>query len=169
MNTKESAARLRQEFKSRGWNARKVSVRTEYYSMGSSIHVMIRDAAVSYEEVCRVACGAESIRRCEVSGDILSGGNTYVHVTLSREAEAALTASYLPTVVAAIAEASEADNSFSEHPVGDTGIQLQRFDDHRFNLRGLPDGHARSCWGADGCALTIGMLLGLPKEKKETS
>ena len=50
MSTKERAARLRAEYKSRGWNARKVSVRTEYFSMGSAIHVTVRSAEVNFGE-----------------------------------------------------------------------------------------------------------------------
>lgn len=83
--TKEAAARMRRELKAAGYNARKVSVRTDYYSMGSSISVTIRARGVDFSKVKEIAQGGEQIRRCEISGDILSGGNLFVHFDFSRK------------------------------------------------------------------------------------
>lgn len=56
----------------------KFRVRSSNYSMGSSIRVSWMDGPM-VSEVEAIASGYESIRRDEGSGDILSGGNRYVH------------------------------------------------------------------------------------------
>jgi hypothetical protein len=88
-STAEHAQDLRAAFKSKGWNARKVSVRVEYYSCGSSIHVTIRDLSIPLADVEAIASSAESISRCSTTGEILSGGNTFVHVKYDSRAAAA--------------------------------------------------------------------------------
>lgn len=77
--TKEAAARMRKELKAAGYNSRKVSVRTDYYSMGSSIHVTVRARGVDGATVKAIANAGERIDRCEITGEILSGGNLFVH------------------------------------------------------------------------------------------
>ena len=56
----------------------KFRVRSSNYSMGSSIRVSWIDGP-TVSEVDEIAGGYESIRRDEGSGEILSGGNRYVH------------------------------------------------------------------------------------------
>jgi|GEM_PF-2015960 len=56
----------------------KFRVRSSNYSMGSSIRVSWIDGPM-VSEVEAIASGYESIRRDEGSGEILSGGNRYVH------------------------------------------------------------------------------------------
>jgi hypothetical protein len=56
----------------------KFRVRSSNYSMGSSIRVSWMDGPM-VSEVDAIAGGYESIRRDEGSGEILSGGNRYVH------------------------------------------------------------------------------------------
>lgn len=81
MDTKQAAADLRNAYKAKGWTARMISVRTEYFSMGSAVNVSVKDAAVDFDEAERLAHEiCESISRCEITGDILGGGNTYVSV-----------------------------------------------------------------------------------------
>ena len=83
--TTEQAAEIRAAYKRLGWNSRKISVRTDYYSMGSSIHIEIKSPEVDARKAEEIARGAEHIDRCEITGEILSGGNTYVHFGHSRE------------------------------------------------------------------------------------
>ena len=93
MNTTEYAAKIRKELKEKhGWNSRQVSVRADYYSMGSSIHVEIKDASIPLGVVKEIAEQAERISRCEVTGEILGGGHRFVEVRYSREAEEAIAA-----------------------------------------------------------------------------
>jgi len=88
MTTKETAAEIRRELKRAGWNSRAVSVRTDYFSGGSSIDVTVRREGVPYSDVRRIALGRERIHRCEATGEILSGGNRYIHVRTSDDLRA---------------------------------------------------------------------------------
>lgn len=77
---KESAKQLRKELKNKlGVNSRQVSVR----SSRNSIDVTIKDLTVNFSEVEKIANTYESIRRDHATGEILSGGNTYISVGYS--------------------------------------------------------------------------------------
>ena len=103
-NTTDRAAQIRQALKTRhGWTSRDVSVRADYYSMGSSIHVTIKNADVTLAAVKAVAEAHESISRCELTGEILSGGNRYVHVSYARAAADVLRARMIGVVEQAAA------------------------------------------------------------------
>lgn len=105
----EEAKRIRAAFKALGWNNRMVSVRARNFSMGSAIDVVVKSAKVNFAEAKMIAEDAESIRRCEVTGEILSGGNRYVHVRLSDEAKAELAAPWMERVEKALEKAQERD------------------------------------------------------------
>jgi hypothetical protein len=80
-STKEAAARIREQLKAeKGWNARDVSIKVEYYSGGSSIHATVRNARVRAHELKEILESGERIHRDEYSGEILSGSNRYVHM-----------------------------------------------------------------------------------------
>lgn len=80
-NTAEHAADIRKALKSQhGWTSRQVSVKTHNYSMGSSIHVTIKDANVPLAVVSAIARKAERIHR-DGYGEILGGGNRFVDVS----------------------------------------------------------------------------------------
>lgn len=95
LSTTEIAANLRKAYKALGWSARKISVRSEYFSMGSSIDVTVKDASVDFAKVRTMAEGVEQIRRCEITHEIMSGGNLYVGVSLSRDVEQEIAAEHL--------------------------------------------------------------------------
>lgn len=126
-STKESAKALRSFLKkTHGWNARQVSVRCEYFSMGSAVHVTIRDPEVPLAPVKAAASEhCERIARCEMTGEILSGGNTYLHCGYSEEASAARSAPYLEAVKAA-AEALGPDGEKTSclHSISGTAVLL---------------------------------------------
>jgi len=126
MTTAAHAATIRAEYKAKGWTSRDISVTSSSYSMGSSITVRIKNPAVPLAAAEAIANGHESIRRCEYSGEILSGGNRYVSVGYSHEAATAIEAQYADVLNAAAAaiEADPSDRSL--HPVGDTGFLLGR-------------------------------------------
>lgn len=71
---KEIAVKIRKLLAAEGIPARSVSVRSD----GNSVDVTIKDAAVGSDKVRAIAGQFEKIDRCQVSGEILSGGNTYV-------------------------------------------------------------------------------------------
>lgn len=102
MNAKEHAERIRQELKDKGYKRAQFSVRAHSFSMGSSVDVVIKDARVPIKVVREVVSPAESIRRCEYSGEILSGGNRYTSVRYSEEALQVFQARWLPAVQEAI-------------------------------------------------------------------
>ena len=77
MNTVERAREIRKELK-REFPEVKFSVRTKKYSGGSSISVSWLDFP-TVEAVEKITSKYESISRCEYTGEILSGGNTYIH------------------------------------------------------------------------------------------
>ncbi len=89
MKTKTSVAieadKIRANLKASGITSRQVSVKSENYSMGSSIRVVIRDLSIAYGFVESIAKGSEKIDRDD-SGEILSGGNRYVSVDIDRDA-----------------------------------------------------------------------------------
>lgn len=71
-----AAEELRKKLREKGWSSRKVSVRSDEYS----IHVVIKDDSVDGKEVARLAYAYEEIDRDEHTGEVLLGGNTYVFV-----------------------------------------------------------------------------------------
>ena len=77
------AKQIREALKAAGIKARSVSVRARH---GITVDVRIKDPGVSLRKVEAIAKGYESISRCEYSGEILSGGNTFVSVGYAGEA-----------------------------------------------------------------------------------
>ena len=90
MNTVEKAKEIRKELKSK-FKGVKFSVRTKKYSGGSSISVSWVDFP-TVEAVEEITSKYESVRYDEYTGEILSGGNTYIHTynTWSEEMEASI-------------------------------------------------------------------------------
>jgi hypothetical protein len=138
MTTKERAAQMRREFKAAGWNARKISVRTEYFSLGSAIHVTVRDASVDVAKAKEIAEGFEHIRRDEYTGEILGGGNCYLHFGLSDKVEEELATPVMPAVERALEEVKGLDEtSTALVPVDGTGACVGRdFSGWGVTLRG---------------------------------
>jgi hypothetical protein len=123
VTTTERAAAIRAAYKAKGWSSRDISVRSEYYSMGSSIHVNIKNPAVPLTVAKPIATAHERIDRCTVSDEILSGCNRYVSVNYTHEAAAAIAARYAPVLDAAAAELAAADSNVLI-PIGDTGFLM---------------------------------------------
>jgi hypothetical protein len=67
---------LRAAIKTAGFNGRKVTVRLDH----STLRVTIRDASAPLSTVKAIADQFSSVRRCEKTGEILCGGNTFVDV-----------------------------------------------------------------------------------------
>lgn len=94
---------IRQQLKNElGFNAKQVSVRVQRHG---TITFTIRDTQITFEDVLRVrefAKQFESIRRCEITHEILSGGNTFVYVETTDEVDDALTAALRPLIAHAL-------------------------------------------------------------------
>ena len=152
--TTDHAATIRAALKKAGYSGRDVSVRADYYSMGSAIRIRIKNARVPVSLVKLIAEPAEDISR-DQWGEILAGGNRYVDIGYDSEAREALAAPYLEAVKAALAQLKPGDDS-SLIPV--EGVPNA--------LVGLSQGHYPSLWGPDGfisaCgdAHSIAMLIG---------
>ena len=159
MNATEHAAQIRSTLKkAHGWSSRQVSIRAEYFSMGSSIDVIVKDPAIPLPAVTAVAERAETIRRCEVSGEILSGGNRYVSVRYSHEAQATIGARYVEAVQRAIDAVTPGSSGLE--PIGDTGFLVGRPNAWLLTLwRSDAAGCLGQHTGAQSIAETIGNLI----------
>lgn len=122
VDTKEIRKQLKAEL---GYNAKQVSVKNRDYL---ELVFTIRDADVEISKVKEFASQFEHIRRDYASGEILSGGNTFVDVKLSDEVRAQLEEKYLPIVEPAFAEAKL--NPHFVQKIGDTGVEVS-YDDVR--------------------------------------
>lgn len=76
MTDSERVVAIRQALKEHGYNNRKVGVRYDEYA----IWLTIKDLAIDIKEIEQLAKGYESYERDEFTGEILSGGNTFVFV-----------------------------------------------------------------------------------------
>lgn len=80
-STKEQAQELRSNLKKEGYPAKMVSVRMRYIGYDTAIDVTIKDIAVNFDKVQKMAEKYEYISHDQF-GEILAGGNTYVNVKL---------------------------------------------------------------------------------------
>lgn len=88
----EDAAAIRKALKAQGITSRQVSVVAENFSNGSAVNILVKAPGISVATVKEIAEPFERIRRCDYTGEILSGGNRYVsiaidHVPLDARAE----------------------------------------------------------------------------------
>lgn len=72
-----AARKIRNDLQAAGYRLHSFSIRT---SRTGSVRVEIRDPAIAREAVARIASRHEAVRRDEASGEILSGGNTFVTI-----------------------------------------------------------------------------------------
>lgn len=107
--TAKPADAIRAALKARGISRRQVSVVHDHYSMGSSIRVRIRDAAVRLSVVKEIANAHERVDYDRATGEILSGGNRFVDVAYDEAALAPLTAELLPALQALRPDGTVAD------------------------------------------------------------
>lgn len=122
----EQCKLLRAAYKRRGWNRTAISVRNSYYSLGSSMRVEIKrpDLVTDYGEAERLANAGESISRCEMTGEILSGGNRYVDFAFSDEALKMIAAPFVGRSEAAVASAIACDCGYL-HDIDGTGFSVK--------------------------------------------
>jgi hypothetical protein len=83
MSRADAAQNVREELKRRGINSRRVSVRSDY----NSLQISIKDLSICCDEIEQIARKHEKIDYCPISQEILSGGNFFVSVSYSWEAE----------------------------------------------------------------------------------
>ena len=156
MTTTEHAADIRRTLKARGITSRSVSVRADYYSMGSAIRVRIVDPTVSSSLVQSIAEAHERIDR-DHFGEILSGGNRFVTVSYDHGTLAAMGATYRPAVDAAIATLPVGSHSLQ--PVEGTPFLVGRDNYSGFGVWEAGSGHLQSCYDADAIAQDIAVRM----------
>ena len=106
----QASARIRREIKTTlGLNSRDVGVRTELYSMGSSIYVTIKTMR-AFEHRARISELVHDAARVSYdgyTGEILSGGNRFSHFGYSEACRDAVAARNIEAMEAARAELGE--------------------------------------------------------------
>lgn len=104
----EVAKKIRADLKAAGYKTggkyAQVSVRSPHWG---SIRVTVKDPEADFDQIEKISEAHERIRRCEMSHEILSGGNTFVNVNWSDEARQAIAEPFLERAAAAFAEAVE--------------------------------------------------------------
>jgi hypothetical protein len=129
---------IRAALKATGIKRNAVSVRGNY----TSIHCVIKDADVAYKVVSDAAYAHQKIHYCEYSGEILSGGNTYVNVEYHEDVVTAVAQKLLP-MLANLKEVGQV-------VWNDTSANYDEHND-RFNVWQKHDGadyrdHVTMCW-----------------------
>jgi len=147
----EKVEKVRDFLKSKGFNARQVSVRQDPCTYSVAVTATIRDLAVPYAVVKEALDLVHSTRTCEVSGEPLLGGNTYTEI---RYADGLLS----PLIKAR--EAELADLKVGEWKVIEDGkIQIDRETDTTYHLWAIqPNGcghHVGRAWGLNSTAEAV--------------
>jgi hypothetical protein len=83
MGMSNAAVLIRNDLKAAGYALRAFSIRT---AATGSVTVEIRDASIPKSKITEIACRYESISRDTATGEILSGGNTFISVRYARAA-----------------------------------------------------------------------------------
>ncbi len=96
MNSKKQS--IVNTIKELGYNQRQVSVKEGGGSLSWSFDVTVRDPKVNMEAVERAVKNHESVDRCQASGEILSGGNTFIFVRATDEVKAVWASEFLPVI-----------------------------------------------------------------------
>jgi len=91
----DRAKEIRTALKAAGWTSRDVSVTRKRCTYSYTIRVEIKNAALPLALVESIARKHENVRRCEVTGEILAGGNTYLDVEYADSALAPFTSEIL--------------------------------------------------------------------------
>lgn len=113
-----AAERVRAAFKAAGFTTRHVTVA----SPRGDVRVTVRSLLVPFAWAKAVAKQVENVRHCEHSGEILLGGNTFVHVVHSEAAERELVARHMAAVMATAQKVMDAAQDGSGYAVeGTTG------------------------------------------------
>lgn len=138
--SKQKAAEIRKQLKTLGYSARDVSVRSDH----NSLDITIRRNGLNVKAIKAIANSAEKIDRCEASGEILSGGNTYVFIRFSDEVTSAMT-----QLVKKLADAGLQTKGWARFTVGEYKYEISS-EDRRAN--------AVLC-GSNGIGSNLGGML----------
>lgn len=81
------ATEIKKLLKAAGIDPRLIRSRLDNYSMGSSLNVKLLSLGIDIEAVQQILSQAfERVRKCEMTGETLSGGNAFVFVDYHEDA-----------------------------------------------------------------------------------
>lgn len=86
MTNKERSAAIRAEIKKLGYNSRQVSIRSGFCGYSDYTHVTIKDVKANIKEIEKACKKFQSVDYDSATGEILAGGNTYIHVQYDYDA-----------------------------------------------------------------------------------
>jgi hypothetical protein len=78
--TVEASKKIRAALKAKGYSKAEVSVYNQSYSLGSTVYVTIKQAAIPLATIEEIAKVGERVDRDSATGEILGGGNCFVDV-----------------------------------------------------------------------------------------
>lgn len=132
--TAEHSKQIRQALKAKyGWTGQDVSVRTDNYSMGSSIRIKVKNPTVDKAIVEEIAKDHEHVYRCEMTGDILSGGNRFVFVDYTDDCRKQIGAPYLEAVTAIRRDPESQSTGWTLHEVGRCSVGIEHDSEQEWN------------------------------------
>lgn len=79
---KDIATKIRQRLKSLGYSSKQISVTSK-----NAINITIKDLTIELEKIKQIGDKYREVDYCQASGEILSGGNTFVFTQYSWESE----------------------------------------------------------------------------------
>ena len=85
MGNKELSAAIREDLKKAGIPKSAYSIRVRYAGYEQSVSVRVKDITINLDRVTRVLLHYRDVDYDERSGEILAGGNTYVHAEYDRD------------------------------------------------------------------------------------
>lgn len=151
MSTTEAAAEIRNALKSRyGWTSRQVSVRSDLYSMGSTIRVLVKAPVVDIAKVREIAERYARVSYDHASGEMLSGANRFVDIEWSR--------AVVESISTGLLESIPDDGSVGE-PI--PGVRVNRTGSkHESYFVAFKDGaELVHCWGREFCARQLAIMV----------
>lgn len=116
MTNKERSAAIRAEIKKLGYNSRQVSVRSRICGYSDETRIEVKDLSCDIKAIEKACMKFESIDYDQYSGEILSGGNTYIFVQYDYDA---------------ISKATEANIEKAENLVNDVDDYYVLFKDEK--------------------------------------
>ena len=80
MTNKERSAAIRSVLKKLGYNSKQVSVRSGFCGYSDYTYITVKDVKANIKEIEKACKNFQSVDYDLASGEILEGGNTYIHV-----------------------------------------------------------------------------------------
>ena len=146
----EIAKQIRKSYKDIGLTSKDVSVKSSSYSMGRSISVKAKspEAIKRLEELKDIADSYKVIRRDYYTGDILNGGNTYIHCEIDFRVQNKLEEMIFSIMEEAREEATSKPDGYAE--IESLGFSIQNDNGHWeiFDTEGIRNHYNAFDWGS---------------------